>query len=186
MKNFYLKYKFYIIYLIVVFFLLFYFRPYQEKFYFKKDIKKFENDYYWKMIFVFIILILLFLIWRIFKNKEKEIAAFLYPVINVTLYLLFLTFIFQDIIISIVLLGNRLIDRNQSEIIYKVEHYKDMDFSVFINETKNEKIYTYSEEDFFNRLEDIRLNKKLKSINQSDSIHIKYNIGLFGIKYLNE
>jgi hypothetical protein len=160
--------------------------PYQEKFYLKKDIKIFKNDFYWEMIFIFATLILFFVIYRISKGKVKNFKDFFIPVINVTFYILFFAFIFQKIIISIVLFTNRIIDTNQTQIIYKVECNKVQNYTQIINKTKSETITNLYEEDFFNRLEDLRVKKKLKSIIKSDTIHIKYENGLFGIKYLNE
>ncbi len=186
MKRLFMKYKDNIIYIIVMTFLLFYFEPSQKKFYLKNDIDNFESDYYWKMIFVIIILILLFLSWRILKVKENKIKSLLFPLLNVTFYSLFIAFILQNIIISIVLFTNRFIDRSQTQMIYKVEYYKANNYLKIINEKKSDTINNVLEEEFLNRLENLRIKKKLKSIIKSDTIHIKFKNGLYGIKYKND
>lgn len=186
MKDYFLKYKYNILYFFVIFFLLFYFVPYQEKFYLKKDIKIFKNDFYWEMIFFFVIIFLTVLFWHIFKDKENKIKTLLFTLLNVTLYSLFFAFIFQSIIISIVLFTNRFIDRSQTQMIYKVEHYKANNYITIINENKSDTINNVLEEEFIKRLDDLREKGSLKSIIKSDTVHIKYEIGLFGIKYLNE
>lgn len=186
MKNFYLKYKYNIFYCIIITLLLLLFVPYQETFYLKKDIEKFQNIYYWKMILIFLILILIFLTRFIFKEKERKITDFIFPILNATLFVIFLAFIFQNIIISIVLFSNRIIDRNQTQNIYKVKYYKELNMSEITSEMKTDTINNIYEKKFIYKLEDIRLKKNLKSINKSDTIHIKYGNGLFGIKYLKE
>jgi hypothetical protein len=102
------------------------------------------------------------------------------------LFVIFFAFIFQNIIISIVLFSNRIIDRNQTQNIYKVKYYKELNMSEITSEMKTDTINNIYEKKFIYKLEDLRLKKNLKSINKSDTIHIKYGNGLFGIKYLKE
>jgi hypothetical protein len=160
--------------------------PYQEKFYLNKDIKNFKNDFYWEIIFNIVIILLLVLFWRIFKEKEKKIKTLFFTFLNVILYSSFFAFIFQSIIISTVLFTNRIIDSGQTQIIYNVEYNKANNYIIIINEKKSDTINNVLEEKFIKRLEDLRLKEKLKSIIKSDTVHIKYEIGLFGIKYLND
>jgi len=186
MKDFFLKYKYNILYIFVIMFLMVYFVPYQEKFYLKKDIKNFKSHFYWEMIFIITILILVFFISRIFKEKVKNYKSFFFPVVNVTLYVLFFAFIFQQIIISVVLFSNRIIDRSQTVMSYKVGYYQEHVLRDIISETKTDTIDANWEAEFINRLDVLRLKKKLKTINKSDTIHVRYGNGLFGIRYLKK
>jgi uncharacterized membrane protein len=182
LKDYIVKNRFIILYIIIFILLGLYFVPNQEKHYLKSDINKFKNDIYWKAILVFIIVVFIFLTTIFIRGKEKAKDNIL-VLGYVTLCILFFSLIFQNILISTALFANKFIDRNQTEIVYEVKLRQNR-YSKIISESKNDTIKKISELDFFYRLEKIRLNNNLKSINKSDTIHIKYSIGLLGIKYV--
>ena len=182
MKKLFLKYKINIILCLLLVAILLFLKPNEEKYYLKIDIEKFQNDYYWLIIATIIILISAILAYTQFKKIQvKEI---LLGLLNTTIIIIIYSFLLQNVIMTLLLLGNRTIDRNQKTIIYKVEYNEVNDYTKIINQTKTDTITNIWEEKIINRLNIIRKNQKLKSINESDTIHIKYNNGLFGVKYL--
>lgn len=171
------KYKFQIIYYVILSLLLFLFVPNQEDYYLDNDISNFKDKYYWKTSFIVIgIIAFLFFLKLIIKKvslEEKLNKVF----VSIIIGFLFAAF-FQPIIISSFLYINRCKKVNTITEKYKII---DIEGNNLIAHNKKNKETIW--ENDFNKFH-LKINSNTIKIN--DTLKLNFEKGILGIKYIKK
>jgi uncharacterized membrane protein len=171
------KYKFQIIYYVILSLLLLVFVPNQEDYYLDNDISNFKEKYYWKtaLIVIFIIAFLFFLKLVIKKVSldEKLNKVFFFIIISV----LFTAFS-QPIMISSFLYINRCKKVNTTTEKYKIIDIEGNELIAY-NKKNKETIWAND----FNKF---HLKTNSNTIKINDTINLNFEKGILGIKYIKK
>jgi hypothetical protein len=171
------KYKFKIIYIVILSLLLFVFVPNQEDYYLDNDIINFKDKFYWKTSFIVIgIIAFLFFIKLAIKKvalEEKLNKVFASIIIG----FLFAVF-FQPIIISSFLYINRCEKVNSITEKYKIMYIEGNDLIAY-NKKNKETIFARD----FNKF---LIKTNINTLKINDTLKLNFEKGLFGIKYIEK
>jgi hypothetical protein len=177
MTAFLKKYKWTIIYWIIILFFLLYFTPRQTKYYLNQDIEQFKTLYLIPtLIWIFGLLAAgLFVFWLI---KTKSVGRSLLWFLSTTLTFAFIIFIFQDIFLGGVLFLNRQFKTGQIQKAYEVHYFADTDNA--LNNFIPYDIATKQSIVFDRKLQNALYQDGLK---QNDTVRLQLEKGLFGIAF---
>jgi hypothetical protein len=154
-----------------------FFVPKQEDYYLKSDITNLEDIYYWKIVMISILIVsIIYFTISIFKkrNGNEKLNKF----IRVLIFSFGVLILLDSIIISTILLLNRM----------KTEYKITEVFKVILAEKENllaikknpDKMIFY---DDYIRFHKIKTNQKF---NVNDTLVLNYNQGVFGIKFIDK
>ena len=176
MKAFFKKYKWTILYWIILLFLLLYFAPRQSKYYIDHDITQFKTLYLIPtLIWTFgLIAVGLFLFWLITTKSIKQSGLWF---LSTALTFAFIIFILQSIFLGLALFANRLIVREKITKIYQASFMVGTDnsknnFSPYEPSTKHISI----DRKLINEIYHI-------GVKQNDTLVLTMNKGLFGVAF---
>lgn len=175
MKEFYKKHKITIIFFSLIIVLSFILVPNEKKHYLIENVNDFKERIYWRLMAIAsIIVILIVIIYKkIYKNKLRQILA---EFIKLSIVCLFYSFLLQNVTMAILLFVNRLnsneIIKREYVVIDKIEnkHFIAKDLS-------SEHIIT--DRDFLKQ--NIKID--IDSLKIRDTLNIETKTGIFRIEY---
>lgn len=176
MKKFFLKYKWTIIYWVILIVLVSYFAPSQNRYYLDQDIRQFKSQYLIPaLIWIFGVMVVGFFVYWIIKTKS--VRGSLLPLLYLSMVFAFLIFAFQNVFLGLALFANRQVEKEKVTRVYTASFIPGTDqsknnFSVFDPMTK--KIQP-----------DSKLTNELyrSGLTQSDTLILEMRKGLLGINF---
>jgi hypothetical protein len=177
MTEFFKKYRWSIIYWVILLFLLLYFAPRQSNYYLDQDIKQFKTHYLIPtLIWTFgIVAVGLFIFWLIKTKSFKQPTLWF---LSTALTFAFILFIFQDIFLGGALFLNRQYKKGDIQKTFQVHYLAGSD-----NTINNFIPYDIDTK------KSIVLDKKLKNelyqvgLKQNDTVRLQLDKGLFGVGF---
>jgi hypothetical protein len=176
LKTLFSKYKFKIIGILILAYLIFFFTPAEYEYYLDQDIQFFKRNYYWKYALMGsgIIISAIFLFGIFNKWKKKELFS---AVLNASAICLIFFILMQMVTVAIFLFTNRMIPLENYTTTYKVEHVSESHLKINNIQDAADYIIAGDSEIIFNQIPVDRLK-------EGDTIILKFQKGLWKIRYL--
>ncbi len=176
MKAFLKKYKWTILYWLILVFVVLYFAPGQSNYYLDQDIKQFKTQYLIPTLIwtLGLVAIGLLVFWLFKTNSIKQSGV---GFLSVVIGFAFIIFMFQDIFLGFALFANRLITKDKVIKTYQAK------FMVFTDHSKNNFI-PYDPSTKHISIDPKLINEVYKvGLQQNDTIILTMNKGLFGVAF---
>ena len=155
-------------------FLVYFFFPSQHNYYLERDVIEFTLKE--TLIIIGIIFLISFIIFYRFLSREKDKTIRISQTFAFSVFIgFFYAFVFQGIIVSLGLLINRILDKEQITEQFEITYVM-----------KNGEVGIRSlEDEYFERTNNKFTQAELKKIKERDTIKIVFRKGILGKKYLN-
>lgn len=158
--------------------LFFLFVPHQEQFYLEKDIEDFTSKYYFNFaLYASLIGIAFFIIYDL--RKKTSTNELLKNILGRSAYFFFFFFFFQIVFIAFALYINRKSVKEEISVTYKILARMDEKY-LFLEYPDKKSAFFLKASDY----ERITKNNNLSDFNEGDTINLKFEKGLLGIKFI--
>jgi len=157
-------------------------QPFIKSEYLKSDIEYFEENYFWKIYLFIAGVLLIFLLIKVRKSKELigQVS------INLILFFAFTYIFFNSFITTQALFINQIKSTEKKIVVYEIFNHNN--FVSLVDDTTQKSMIDIFDNEIIKKIEDKRKMNHQKPLNQvkhGDTIHVNFDKGLFGFKYLN-
>lgn len=169
----------YLIFFILFFIYSFLEKPFVKEKYLQNDINDFEDNYFWKIYFLFCVIILILIFVKIKKSKEA-IGGF---ILGFLFFLILRYATLNNFVTVNALYLNQIKSVDKEKIVYRIFNY---DKVISLHKINNEEsIFDDNIMKKIDRKRKINKQKTLLEIKHGDTVNVLYDKGLLGFKYLN-